>query len=594
MAPSKRRKTKANKPATKQPRRSKARGTTLEGIVDMPLDILQEIFAYLGPDDLLYLSRTSKALRTFLMNRASAFLWRMAFKNVDGLPERPEFLNEPAYANVLYSKHCHNCLKVCTESIVWELSARFCKKCAASEFISQGSVRRPPSGIREWRSVLISVKEWHFYKPQLSEVMETWAQLSRDSDAQEQFLKAQRQKIQDIKKHANGFRNWEARILQARLDEERRILDQRLYDIISRLRQDGWGDELDKISEMRFQPLANHRHFKKTHELTDREWGRIKWGLVGELMLIRDKRLARERAAAFKARFTILASITSGLQATRRTREAEFRPQFIDLAVMPEVQDIMSASDGDEIDAEGEKAFRAAFPTLVERWKADADQALRSILEPAIKPRRGTDVFKLAIAYFECDACGHLMPYPDVLAHSCCRASKAKMPAWTEYHTLVCGTAHRRPWDTQHLHAPSENAMVLLRKVIKLCGQDPDRATRPIMDDSNVRICRKSVLGKRIVTWDRAIREEWTCRRKRGTHRGADPLSIATEADMINARVQNDDTDRQLMNVWCCSMCEQWNRVPYYYSICQHLQREHGVANPSISSGDMYIHPDSW
>lgn len=70
------------------------------------------------------------------------------------------------------------------------------------------------------------------------------------------------------------------------------------------------------------------------------------------------------------------------------------------------------------------------------------------------------------------------------------------------------------------------------------------------------------------------IREEWACRRKRGTHRGADPLSIATEADMINARVQNDDTDRQLMNVWCCSMCEQWNRVPYYYSICQHLQRE--------------------
>ncbi|OSX64969.1 hypothetical protein POSPLADRAFT_1136226 [Postia placenta MAD-698-R-SB12] len=535
MAPSKRRKTKANKPATKQPRRSKARGTTLEGIVDMPLDILQEIFAYLGPDDLLYLSRTSKALRTFLMNRASAFLWRMAFKNVDGLPERPEFLNEPAYANVLYSKHCHR------------QSAHVIRRgCLATDAGEPAGLY--PKGVFEDR---LPVKEWHFYKPQLSEVMETWAQLSRDSDAQEQFLKAQRQKIQDIKKHANGFRNWEARILQARLDEERRILDQRLYDIISRLRQDGWGDELDKISEMRFQPLANHRHFKKTHELTDREWGRIKWGLVGELMLIRDKRLARERAAAFKARFTILASITSGLQATRRTREAEFRPQFIDLAVMPEVQDIMSASDGDEIDAEGEKAFRAAFPTLVERWKADADQALRSILEPAIKPRRGTDVFKLAIAYFECDACGHLMPYPDVLAHSCCRASKAKMPAWTEYHTLVCGTAHRRPWDTQHLHAPSENAMVLLRKVIKLCGQDPDRATRPIMDDSNVRICRKSVLGKRIVTWDRAvgcsslvrIREEWTCRRKRGTHRGADPLSIATEADMINARVQNDDTD---------------------------------------------------
>lgn len=62
---------------------------------------------YLGPMDLLHLIRTNKTFRRFLLARSSEPLWKAARKNVDLLPERPEHMSEPAYANLVFDAHCH-------------------------------------------------------------------------------------------------------------------------------------------------------------------------------------------------------------------------------------------------------------------------------------------------------------------------------------------------------------------------------------------------------------------------------------------------------------------------------------------------------
>lgn len=66
-----------------------------------------QIFSHLLPIDLLNLARTSKSFRTLLMSRSSRTLWRVSRQLVDGLPECPEHLSEPAYANLVFSNHCH-------------------------------------------------------------------------------------------------------------------------------------------------------------------------------------------------------------------------------------------------------------------------------------------------------------------------------------------------------------------------------------------------------------------------------------------------------------------------------------------------------
>lgn len=59
------------------------------------------------PMDLLNLARTNRPFRDLLMSRTSAQFWKAARRNVDGLPDCPPDLNEPAYANLCFDAHCH-------------------------------------------------------------------------------------------------------------------------------------------------------------------------------------------------------------------------------------------------------------------------------------------------------------------------------------------------------------------------------------------------------------------------------------------------------------------------------------------------------
>ncbi|KAI0646993.1 hypothetical protein C8Q79DRAFT_1009145 [Trametes meyenii] len=43
------------------------------------------------------------------MSRTSAPFWKSARRNVDDLPECPSSLSEPAYANLMFFPHCHDC-----------------------------------------------------------------------------------------------------------------------------------------------------------------------------------------------------------------------------------------------------------------------------------------------------------------------------------------------------------------------------------------------------------------------------------------------------------------------------------------------------
>jgi hypothetical protein len=87
-------------------------------IADMPMDVLFEVrtilpscvlnctppsqvFKHLELADLLYLSRTSKALRSILLSRTSISLWKRVVAN-DGLPPCTEDLNEPQLAELMF------------------------------------------------------------------------------------------------------------------------------------------------------------------------------------------------------------------------------------------------------------------------------------------------------------------------------------------------------------------------------------------------------------------------------------------------------------------------------------------------------------
>jgi hypothetical protein len=97
-------------------------------ICQLNLDVLFLIAAYVHPIDLLNLARTCKSLRQLLMDKSSAFVWKTARCQVNGLPDCPVDLTEPEYANLLFYARCHVCGKY-TPTVLWRIRRRYCLDC---------------------------------------------------------------------------------------------------------------------------------------------------------------------------------------------------------------------------------------------------------------------------------------------------------------------------------------------------------------------------------------------------------------------------------------------------------------------------------
>ena len=68
-------------------------------------DVMQ-ILSRVSLPDILHLSRLCKDFRSFFMSKHSAPFWKAARANVEGLPECPDDMSEPAYASLVFSDHC--------------------------------------------------------------------------------------------------------------------------------------------------------------------------------------------------------------------------------------------------------------------------------------------------------------------------------------------------------------------------------------------------------------------------------------------------------------------------------------------------------
>ncbi|KAF9474662.1 hypothetical protein BDN70DRAFT_815289 [Pholiota conissans] len=87
-------------------KKARNRRGSLKIIVNMPEDVIFEIFGWLDPLDLLHVARTTKTLRDVLMSRSSITIWKTARSKFDGLPDCPDDLSEPQYAALIFVERC--------------------------------------------------------------------------------------------------------------------------------------------------------------------------------------------------------------------------------------------------------------------------------------------------------------------------------------------------------------------------------------------------------------------------------------------------------------------------------------------------------
>ncbi|KAH9920083.1 uncharacterized protein B0H18DRAFT_1122178 [Fomitopsis serialis] len=416
-----------------------------------------DIFSHLLPADLLNLARTSKPFRTLLMTRSSATLWKISRRLVDGLPDCPVHLSEPAYANLIFSPYCHNCMKPNTQSITWEFLIRYCSSCKKSmwdgEVSGSQSAREVSSTTQSFLSLSLTLLQTEirgkvfYHVRQIEQVKQKWDESHANEDKWSQYVREQRQRVQAIQDLAQACTLWATKRANIRAQELDQIRQRRLEFIVSKLRDMGWGEELDMLpSDM--LPLADHAHVRLSKDITERGWEKIRDEVASVMQHNKDLRMARERSAVLRERLQTLASVIS---ATRdvfgRSPATESCPKFPDYALMPQFRALVEAPNEERIDEEAFKDLRTALPTLDARWKAEQVSLLQNMLAKALGriPEGGSaevegqgdpldhpyaDLFHLAMAVFECQRCFTACPgsalYPTVV-----HAIRAYTGSWT-------------------------------------------------------------------------------------------------------------------------------------------------------------------
>lgn len=152
----------------------------------------------------------------------------------------------------------------------------------------------------------------------------------------------------------------------------------------------------------------------------------------------REKRLSSELRTALEARFKLLEkAIAAHYVSLPRSSRMDCRPQYIDLAFIPECRALTDLPTSKTVTADH---FAAIVPALAQKWDADRKRELTEYLLPHLGDiAPDVDPLELAIACFtlgahvSCFGSIRTMRYPAILKHRCCRGSDcfrtARVPA---------------------------------------------------------------------------------------------------------------------------------------------------------------------
>ncbi|KAH9851874.1 hypothetical protein C2E23DRAFT_860212 [Lenzites betulinus] len=511
-----------------RPPRRKLRGRrgSLELLPTVALDVILEILRQLHPRDLLSLSQTSREFRAFLLTRANAFVWRTARKALPGALTDPHpVLSEPELANLMFSFHCNECGRGPVHKVIWLWFKRYCSTCLIRMTCPKGEVERrlQDTGLltlveRGDFSPILSVihprqygsswnKEYNrCHVPQVTRLEQQCRDLraagGADTPGLRALYEAQKTHIQAAAELSDKLELWARDERLRRCDEETQMREERFKDILGRLREAGWGLELDyRGRDIRWDmdgPARELRYKgKPVAKLTDRAWPKVYKSIKDYMMTIRQERTAPK---------TLLRTVDRAIAAS----DATYSPTATDLAWMPESETLFTNFSGDV----------SAVASLVALWQARFREQLCNQIA-AICPDipSGIDPFDLAVAVFGCKSCESrpkpaavppALRYPQIIDHECFRQHDRWAPdAWPlpltqEYHQGIhdyeLETTRRCPIVVERI------SMTAARRgctILATLRRDPNKTTAADMDELGCKLmCMACAPEERLFMFD--------------------------------------------------------------------------------------------
>ncbi|KAI0371224.1 hypothetical protein BV20DRAFT_1017169 [Pilatotrama ljubarskyi] len=638
----------------------------LQSLPDFALEVQLEIYNYLEPQDLLHLSRTCKKFRAFFLDRKlNEPLWRQARQNLsaDALPPRPPFMSEPAFIHLLYSPHCHNCGAPNVRKILPACFMRCCSKCLPERTVWYRDAVDAARDIHYNFTYMFDYRSVESYCPLLEKTYhshdERGNRLLLDhvthlldecravpapitTEAIGALQKRLREEYRERLRFARPIHNW----LQAR-EEERKVhlgdsRKQRFEEIVLRLREGGWNEELDFIGEDGIEKMSKFPVVRQSSKLTEGAWQKVLAALETYLNDTRKARLDKEYRTAIRARFDALDEAIAACYVTLpRTARMDCRPQPIDLAFTPECKAIIDVPTSETVTAAN---FASLLPKMLAKWEADRKKELTKFFRKVLgKIPAGVDPLELAIASFpsfrelpgafQCNGAIECMRYPAIFAHTCCYNCFRSRPVTKEelenddrYTCTVkslkwsekCLKGLERPYHGLRAYVPFtlaeleehpdivQRVVAQMRKIVSALGLDPMRATFEELEACDTwlrcRTCETSEVRKYeprqkvyAYSWRGAFEHDYRC-----SHYAAKNWRRADEEDYVKIRAALKEASERSIEwasrrhydlKWSCSLCPVF--VGDKWEISDHLANSHGIEEPgqAETDGTIYVHP---
>ncbi|KAF9235124.1 hypothetical protein BU15DRAFT_65102 [Melanogaster broomeanus] len=337
----------------------------LAGLMELPMDILFEIFGHLMPLDVLRLARTTKQFRRVLMHRSSLSVWIAARKNVPDLPNCPPYLSEPQFANLVFDTHCHECLSPNIRSVDWRIGRRICSKCAKDCMVDDYSVFSGESVFKAVPSKYGKRGRPSYYFKDLQEFQQTRASFL-DLEERDKFVKDRQALVFDMEKHGALLDSWAANQAKDRSEQLDDLRRERKEAIIEKLTELGWGPEIEQIPYR--DDLSHQRLVKQPTRLTPRIWANIQTEMISYMEQMKSQRLERERKALVISRKKIAVSILRAYKISHLPL-TDVMPEPMDFCAIPQVLEILELPTEAEVTESMFAPVVEKMDELIAEWR---------------------------------------------------------------------------------------------------------------------------------------------------------------------------------------------------------------------------------
>ncbi|KDQ06976.1 hypothetical protein BOTBODRAFT_39212 [Botryobasidium botryosum FD-172 SS1] len=590
----KRRRTRHKNPGARTVTKGKGRrriaGRLAAVVTDMPMEILFEIMSHLYPLDLLNLSYTTKAFRNILFRRSAATIWRASLAQVPGLPECPDDLNEPQYANLAFGNSCHECGRRPVRNVEWALRVRICAGCRDKQLVLWPNISSTP--VSCLRLSTTDLKQGRYrYRPgyYIPEVEEIEALISNcQGQAWTDFVKEREAFVKRVHEHAEACRLWMDSVVVERGKELESLREKRLTAIKKRLIQLGWEEELSHCT----RSLSFHELVKQPKELTDYTWEKIRPTIVAWLEDFKAERLERERRQAREARKEVLHRVYTAFLVTLGPTTLPW-PNTLRVAAFDSFQAVINQDTKDVSDNIFDEVMEG-LPQCVEAWRESLREALVSKL-PKNDDGEPLDL-SLAVSMFsrhEYNAVQIPLYYPNLLHHVSISGKPLRRRSASLFYDNFDGSADYRNQSCQPLQIVYDaHGVRILRHLLQECGLDADTTTPEDMDAHDARFlcltCFRAEKGGPAMTWRQAIMHG------RGWAHDVDSCTkwrVLTAAETAHVLSLEDAAEKKaaIGNLrppawWSCNHCRASHPSHVVYDtpmLEQHLKSTHAVATPT-------------